>query len=417
MESMNVGANSCATSGHGRPSLVFGALVALVMSAVVVAIPSSPPILAINGIADAADIVVTTRDDGAGNCEPDPEKPAVLNCTTLRGAVAKANSLPGPTIVSIPAGTYKLLNGPLTLSDNGTELVGVGRPVPASGVNPENAATVIDAGGLSQAIVVNAQNVVISGLAVTGGNAGRRTGGAILVQAKGSGFILSDSTIVNNKATEGGGIDVSKGVANVLIERSTFVGNVADKGKGGGLRVSGSVDIVNSTFTDNTAQSGGAVSVAGTATISYSTFVDNNSNNSKGGGVDRNGGTLYITGSILTQALQSGSDGSDCSGTPALVGVNFVGNAQGCNPGPDTLTRALNGAIGLDPKGLVSNGGATQTIALSGAVGVDVQPQTKIDAGKASCPVVGSNGFLGGSLVDDQRGLDAAWRRSRAGTL
>lgn len=108
------------------------------------------------------------------------------------------------------------------------------------------------------------------------------------------------------------------------------------------------------------------MSVAGTADVSFSTFVDNTSNNSSGGGLDRNGGSVTATNSILTNANQGASDGSDCSGTPDLVGVNVVGNAQGCNPGPDVIV----GQALLGP--LVNNGGATPTIALlEGSVGVD----------------------------------------------
>ena len=76
--------------------------------------------------------------------------------------------------------------------------------------------------------------------------------------------------------------------------------------------------------------------------------------------------------------------------------MNYVGNDQGCNPGPDTLTRATDGP--LDLGSLASNGGPTQTIAqLDGSVGVDID-------GLTECLLVGVNGFLGGDLTVDQRG-------------
>lgn len=169
----------------------------------------------------------------------------------------------------------------------------------------------------------------------------------------------------------------------VLIDRSTISANAASR-KGGGLRVDGSVAVLNSTFTANSAQSGGAISVAGSADVSFSTLVDNTSNNSSGGGLDRNGGSVTVTNLILTNANQGSSDGSDCSGTPDLVGVNVIGNAQGCNPGADVIV----GQALLGP--LANNGGATPTIALlEASVGVDAA---------LSCETVN-----GTSVVEDQR--------------
>ena len=288
------------------------ALFGLVVAAVVVG--ASAPTNAQE--ATTAVVRVTgDADDGSGVCGPLPD--GVPGCSTLRAAVSVANSASEPTApVEIGSGTYELTQGPLVITGANTRLVGAGEPVSfVGGLVVAGDATLIDANGAGQGIVVDAANVSISGVAITGAAGARKSGGGIVVRRNVNGFVLSDSTIVGNEASSGAGVAVDKGATGVLIERSTFVGNVAS-GKGGGLRVDGSTSIVNSTFTDNSAQSGGAISVAGTAAISFSTFVDNTSNNSKGGGVDRNGGDLYITGSILTQALQSGSDGSDCWGPP-----------------------------------------------------------------------------------------------------
>ncbi|HSP28366.1 MAG TPA: choice-of-anchor Q domain-containing protein, partial [Ilumatobacteraceae bacterium] len=356
----------------GRRSAVNAAVFALTMSAVLVATPSSAPVVA--------------------------QSPVVTNVTELYAAVAAANGMTGATVTIAP-GIYQLTT-PLVVRGRDTRIEGAAKPVAFDAstrtVDP-GGATVIR--GTEQGFIIDANGVTITGIAITGANGGRKSGGAIAVNRNRTGFVLSDSTIVANSAIEGAGVFVERNAA-AKIERSTFVGNTTS-GKGGGVRVAGSVDVVNSTFTDNAAQSGGAVSVAGSAAISYSTFVDNNSNNSKGGGVDRNGGTLAVTGSILTQALQSGSDGSDCSGTPDLVGINFVGNAQGCNPGPNTLTRATAGPLLLGP--LADNGGPTQTIAQ-----LDASPA--IDAGPAVCNAVTSgqtamNEPNGASITTDQRGL------------
>src|SRR6056297_1236831 len=325
-----------------RRSVGFAALLSLAVSAVVVATPPAARVAA------QTTSPIETVDD-------------------LYAAVAA-----GSTPIVLAATTF-LLDEPLVITADDTQIVGAAQPVSydaLTGAVTAGAATLIDAAGSGQAIVVEADGVEISGVAITGGDAGSKgSGGAIEVARNTTGFVLSDSTIVANTAGEGAGVFVERN-ATGTIERSTFVGNDT-AGKGGGLRIVGSVDVVNSTFADNNAQSGGAMSVAGAATVSYSTFVDNTSNNSKGGGVDRNGGTLVVTGSILTQANQQTSDGSDCSGTPDLVGVNYVGNDQGCNPGSGTLTRATVGPLAIEA--LADNGGPTQTIAqLEGSPGVDI---------------------------------------------
>ena len=163
----------------------------------------------------------------------------------------------------------------------------------------------------------------------------------------------------------------------------------------------GTLSVVASTFTDNGAQAGGAMSVSGSAAISYSTFVDNSSNNSKGGGVDRNGGTVFVTGSILTNSIQQDSSGTDCSGNPNLVGPNFVGNDQGCQPGPETLL-GRDGKVAL--AGLANNGGATQTMALRPGPGVDIVLKNNgAPVPVTVCSRIGLDGNLGDPIVLDQR--------------
>ena len=243
-----------------------------------------------------------------------------------------------------------------------------------------SAATVIDANNASRVFDVQSTGVTISGVTITGGNV-NQTGAGIRV-AQNSELTLTDSLLAVNSGRDGGGLFIG---GTATIENSAFVANTASR-KGGGIRVTGSVTVVNSTFTANIAQSGGAMSVAGTAEISFSTLVDNTSNNSKGGGLDRNGGTVTVTNSILTSANQGSTDGSDCSGTPDLIGVNIVGNAQGCNPDEGVIVgQALLGAI-------ANNGGPTPTIALlDTSIGIDIA---------VPCETVTHD-----SVQQDQRGL------------
>ena len=59
------------------------------------------------------------------------------------------------------------------------------------------------------------------------------------------------------------------------MSRSTFTGNFAETGSGGGLENAGTVTVSASSFTSNSADFGGGLENAGTATVSASTFTAN----------------------------------------------------------------------------------------------------------------------------------------------
>ncbi len=350
-------------------------IVSLLSSAALVVVPSS--------IAGAAGAVLIIADPDSGPCEQ--LAPDVFECSLADG-VALANSHPGSTVM-LTAGQYPL-GSPLTVTQNGTTIVGAG------GVRQRAADYAIDANG-GKGLIVDADDVRITGVTITNAGNSNGDGGAILVKRNADRFHLVDSSIESSAARSGGGMHVD---GTAVIESSTFVGNSASR-KGGAVRVAGVVEIVNSTFTENVAQSGGAVSVAGTAAISFSTFVDNTSNNQKGGGVDRNGGTVFVTGSILTRANQQSTDGSDCSGSPDLIGPNYVGNAQGCNPDSSVLIGTDVGPLQIGALGDYL--GPTRTIPVTdGSVVIDA-------ADPDSCREIGLDGVVDGGdpVVDsDQRG-------------
>ncbi|MDW3213051.1 MAG: choice-of-anchor Q domain-containing protein [Ilumatobacteraceae bacterium] len=330
-------------------------------------------------------IIVDNPADVAGVC-PSAD-PSTATCS-LRSAVDLANANPGSTVRLGPA-VYRL-DKSITITGAGTSVIGAS----VSGGGRASDHT-IDAAG-KQGIIVDADDVTIRGVTITGAGRPNVSGGAIAVTETSQRFHLASSSIENNTAREGAGVYVA---GSATISGSTFVSNQVGR-KGGAIRVDGTLELVNSTFNENTAQSGGAISVAGTASISYSTFVDNTSNNQKGGGVDSNGGNVYVTGSVLTRANQQSADGSDCSGNPDLIGPNFVGNAQGCQPTPATLVGTVDGPAGVGTLG--DFGGPTLTMPLTA-------DSLVLDRGTAAtCRSVGLDGVLDTNdteVATDQRGL------------
>jgi predicted outer membrane repeat protein len=303
----------------------------------------------------------------------------------LQAAVNNAN--PGDTI-RLREGEYTL-SQPLVISKkNDLTIVGAGRP---------DATVLRYTGSNGRVVEVGSQRVTIKGVTLEGGKLSRGNGGGVLV-ARNQSLTLVDSTVRNNSATEGGGIE---NLGTLTVSASTIVGNTATN-KGGGIRTQGSATIVNSTFVGNTASQGGALSSPGTTTVTHATVTGNQSTSSSSAGIDRNGGTLRVYYSVIGGNVRTnGSPASDCSGTPELIGLNLVSDSTGCNPVGEVLVVP---AAELLLEGLADNGGPTLTAALlEGSPALDAIARVPADGPCASAAVLASAGLAPVDL--DQRGV------------
>lgn len=159
-----------------------------------------------------------------------------------------------------------------------------------------------------------------------------------------------------------GGAIYSEGTLNVY--NSTFTDNhafsaLAD-GLGGAITIAlDSLFVANSTFTSNeVSSSGGAIAAAGaSATINNSTF-DGNFAPSSGADVLNDQSTTVLNNNILTTT----SGGTNCYNVPpaTLTGVNNLIDDTSCGSG---ATFRLGAVTGFDFV-LADNGGPTQTFAL-----------------------------------------------------
>jgi predicted outer membrane repeat protein len=204
---------------------------------------------------------------------------------------------------------------------------------------------------------------------------------------------LTDTTISNNYSQVGGGIS---SVGTVNIQTSTFSGNEAGIGisttltlEGGAIFTSGTstTTIVNSTFYNNSAKDdGGAITSKGTMSVSFSTFSGNSA--TSGAGIAVTSHSLTIKGNIFS------NDGANCliSGATLLSdGYNLATDASCALTSTGDLP---NTAAGLDASGPQNNGGPTPTIAL-------LSNSAAIDAGPAgSCTDAAGN-----AVSTDQRAV------------
>ncbi len=355
----------------------------------------------------ASSYLVSTTADVAANAGAcgNPAITVAPSPLSLREATCLANNSGGAVTITIPAGTYNLVNGELQpgkLAGQTVTLTGAGA-----------ASTIINAGGNSRVLdidpgSVGGVNSNLSGFTVTGG-ADSSFGGAGILAGSGnaatSDVMTIDSLVVTgNQANAlqqsasnapGGGMQFLGG--KLTVTNSTFSGNGAFSSPGAGLfyeaqgqALPESLSVSTSTFSGNHATDSAAVSnggalalfgASGNYTVTGSRFVNNTVTSTAGGaaqgaGVLVEAGTLSLTGSTFTGNSVSGGVGSTggaiySSAATALHYNRFAGNVApagqavsiasgsvdaaenwwGCNTGPGGAgCDTVNGAATVSPR-------------------------------------------------------------------
>jgi hypothetical protein len=324
-------------------------------------------------------------------------KSAQAACKTIHHAIALASS---EDSIMVAAATY---------SENLT----ISKSLKISGSGA--ATTIIDGGGVNSVVTISATTatVVLSQLTIRNGSAFNGGG----VKNFNGTLTINNSTVSGNVATgggcsrlpplcyggKGGGIYSSD---TVTINDSTVSGNVAEMPRGlatpsygGGIYSSGTLTINNSTVSGNAASrksqglappfGGGISSTSGTLTISNSTISGNYA--LVGGGIATSG-AVKIQNSIVANNTEGNGPGN-CSlepgGTMTSHGYNLSSDNT-CNFSSSGDRNNINPKLGT----LGNYGGPTQTIPL-------LSESPAIDAGNPS----GCTDGQGHLLTTDQRGM------------
>ncbi|MFT3743531.1 MAG: Ig-like domain repeat protein [Pyrinomonadaceae bacterium] len=351
-------------------------------------------------------------------CTPNPVVTNANNSGpgSLRKAVADACSAGGQNTITFAPGPLPNEGGGEVseASTDEADAVNVAGPILLSGGEIVLTSNVIiqgPAGGTmviqntkansstSHVFVVGGGTATLNNLTITGGNTdGSVKGGGIFVSGT---LNLNDSTVTGNNAITGGGVFVGGGgVANVV--RSTVSGNNANFNGGVGADGGGTFNLSQSTVSGNTASNGGAVFANGgaNATITNTTISGNSL------GIDSNSGSVTIRGSIVAKNNAGGDDLKGPAGTVTSLGFNFIGNpgtfAGGTFPtGSPNANNDIVGSSGtpLDPQlaPLANNGGPTRTMAICTSAGVP-----HVSCGALSQVIDKGKDFVGSGF--DQRG-------------
>ncbi|HEU4664502.1 MAG TPA: choice-of-anchor Q domain-containing protein [Dokdonella sp.] len=189
-----------------------------------------------------------------------------------------------------------------------------------------------------------------SGHAVAGLCNGRADGGGICMTA--ADLTLVDSTVSSNQAENfGGGIASSSGA--VLLTRSTLNSNVAygggglhsqtgavtiaastisgnsswPVGGGGGIRADGTLDVVDSTISENSGKRGAGIQSYGVTTLTR-TVVSANQAYYDGGGIHAPAGTVTLTSSaIVGNFARYEGAGAHVGGVLVAINCTIAGNS------------------------------------------------------------------------------------------
>jgi len=347
------------------------------------------------------------------------------SATTLRGAVVLANMNAGPDVIVFDEtlmGTVLLTMGEISITDELT-IQGPGANLLTVDAQENSRIFNIDDGDNSDEI-----DVEISGLSLTNGR--EDDGGAIFneedltiincklfensaASSMGSipsggairtrfGVVIIVNSMFSDNSAEVGGAIINTQEGAVAILRSTFNNNFAQMGAGGLFNgPESTINISNSTFYGNEAvfPGGGAIINSGFMMVDSSTFLHNNGN--LGGGAisinivpDSTVPDTRVRNTIIAE-----NNNSNCFGTVTDEGYN-IEDTDTCG---FSLPSLVNTPPLLDPAGLQDNGGLTLTIALQAtSPAID-----RIPAGMNNCRMSSTTPppFPRGVISTDQRGF------------
>ena len=335
--------------------------------------------LAVPNISSAAFITV---DSVADNVVDD------MDCTLREAIMAANNDADGNGCTG--AGSYgtetiEFDNAilPATITLNGSN-IGI---TSSMNINGPGADQLTISGNNSSRIFVvedfdlaNNQTVDISGLTISEGAGEEGTFGGAIANGE---FLILDSCLIDNNSSpffNGGAIEVFDATGSVsgasLVLIDSTVSNNTTSGNGGAIsNRGGTVVIVNSTLTGNSANDsdGGAIfnssnmADIGTVELYYTTITDNTAGN--GGGivndVEGANNVVSIQNSIVAGNTDDSGDNNCVNNADADSFEDLGYNIEDENTCDfDNTNSSFATDPLLDPAGLQDNGGATQTIRL-----------------------------------------------------
>jgi CSLREA domain-containing protein len=304
-----------------------------------------------------AGTVTKTEDTNDGLCNADCSLREAIATAMWDDTIDFSSLFDSPQTITLTLGEL-VINKNLTITGKGARLLTI---------SGNNASRVFHIAGAAGTVVS------INSLTVANGNSlapqPPREGGGIR-NLPGNILNLSSVTIRNNTGRLGGGI-INFGTLNIV--GSTLSENTAEQGAGINHQGSGVIaNISNSTISNNTAaEVGGGIIIFSASLILNNVTISHNTAGSRGGGISNgNQGTINMRNTLI--AANIGGNNPDVLNTFISRGNNLIGNNTGAEASFPAGNPNVNGdkvgtsAAPINPLlgELQNNGGQTDTRAL-----------------------------------------------------
>ena len=303
----------------------------------------------------------------------------------LRGAILAADAAGGTNIINVAAGTYTLTGGVISFGNSAMTLsiigAGSGSTIISMSTTNQDRIFLINPPGTVAGVNVTIQELTFTNGYLTGDNFG---GGAILCGGPQNTVNLENCVFSSNSTNSGvqssGGAVAMEGGGTLAIDQCSFLNNTDPNGNGGALFYSlasgqsGSLSIINSVLTGNTATAGSSVGgalyisvqmAAGTATSAISlqqnTFAGNQANatGSIGGAIDIDNGFSSNNTAAINYNRFYGNKAAylpDVAVGSASGNVDITNNWWGSNASPVSTSDPHAAITGSNGSGsLISN--------------------------------------------------------------
>ncbi len=354
-------------------------LAALAAAVCLYAVPGSLFAGQTSGTVTVNTLADTDNPGVAANCQTGNN-----NACTLRDALAAAGN--GETINFSVAGTIAL-----------TTPVVVNTGVTIAG--PGNGGIVLTNGGSGKGVMQTSSGVTTSISGLTFANNTITNGDSVFDVGWSSIVALTNDVFTNNQSlNSGNGAAINSNVSSstLMVTQCMFSGNVAPFG--GAISSNGTLTVNRSTFTNNSAPggNGGALnflySSGGVATIVNSTFV---ANSALWGGAIEFDASNSSSPTTLNVVNSTFTDNKGTSGAGAIITLAPSGSpgTMTLNIADSTITGNASGQYGQKAIALGGLMTAVNTI-LTGNTGGDCSDNS--GSGTSSCPTNGVNGNVYG---------------------
>jgi len=256
-----------------------------------------------------ANLVVDTTDDGNdGDYSP--------GHLSLREAIAEIERTDSVRTITFDPAVFAT-HQTITLTGGVLELSG---SLNQTTITPPAAGLTVNGNNQSRVFQIDSGvTAILSGLTITGGNAGSGDGGGLLAYGP---LTLTDCTFSGNTGRFGGGIAIEN---TATLSNSTFTQNTASFLGGGVFSSSPLAQFLDLTVSGNFAFYGGGIAIDGGAvTLTNSTISQNNAYS--GGGAFVQGG-MTVTNCSLSENVASYGGGVYIIGGGTFIDSTVSGNS------------------------------------------------------------------------------------------